>query len=420
MRKRNVDLIIENASELATPQGCRQKPLVGTQMQELRIIKNGALVIKDGKIVEVGKTTSVRSAFKATETIDAKRKTVIPGFVDPHTHLVFAGSREKEFELRLKGASYMEIHREGGGILKTVRETRQASENELIHNCKRTLDIMLEHGTTTAEAKSGYGLTVKDENKCLHVIQQVQNAHPVDLVPTFMGAHAIPLEYEGKAEDYVRLVVERMIPSAASARLAEFCDVFCEEGAFTLKQARRILRAGVKHGLKPKLHADELAPSGGAELAAETRAVSAEHLLYASETGLRMMAKRKVIAVLLPAASFTLMTHRYADARRMIELSVPIALGTDFNPSCWVESQQLVIALACRQLGMTPAEALTASTINAAHAVGRAAEVGSLEKGKKADALILDVPNHSFLGYRFGTNLVSKVIKEGELVVDLD
>jgi len=418
--KQHVDLIIENASELATPQGGRQKPLAGTQMQESRIIKNAALAVKDGKIVEVGKTAFVTSAFKAAETIDAGGKTVIPGFVDPHTHLVFAGSREKEFELRLKGSSYMEIHRQGGGILRTVRETRHASEDELIHNCKRTLDIMLEHGTTTVEAKSGYGLTIKDEIKCLRVIQQVREAHTVDLVPTFLGAHAIPLEYEGKADDYVRLVVESMIPSVASAGLAEFCDVFCDDGAFTLEQARRILNAGVKHGLRPKLHADELTPFGGAELAAETKAVSAEHLLYSSDAGLKMMAKQDVIAVLLPAASFTLMTQRYAAARDMIELGVPVALGTDFNPSCWVESQQLVIAIACRQLKLTPAEALVASTLNAAHAVNRSAEIGSLEKGKKADVLILDAPNHSFLGYRFGTNLVSKVIKEGKLVVDLD
>ncbi len=420
MPKHYVDLIIKNAGELATPQSSRQKPLVGPQMQALRIIRNAAIAVKDGKIVEVGKTASIRSTFKASETIDAEGKTVTPGFVDPHTHLVFAGSREREFEMRLKGASYMEIHRQGGGIHRTVRETRQAAEDELINNCKRTLDIMLKHGTTTVEAKSGYGLSIKDESKCLRVIQQVNRAHTVDLVPTFLGAHATPLEYEGRGDDYVRLIVERMIPSVATAGLAEFCDVFCEDGAFTLKQTRRILRAGIKHGLKPKLHADELTPFGGAELAAETRAVSAEHLLYASETGLKMMAKRDVIAVLLPAASFTLMTQRYADARNMIELDVPIALGTDFNPSCWVESQQLVIAIACRQLRLTPAEALTASTLNAAHAVSRATEVGSLEKGKKADVVILDVPNHSFLGYRFGTNLVSKVIKEGKLVVDLD
>jgi imidazolonepropionase len=418
--RKTADLIIENASELATPQGGRQRPLIGKQMQTLRVIKNAAIGIKDGKIVAVGKTATVKSMFKATETIDAKEKTLVPGFVDPHTHLVFAGSREIEFEMRLKGASYMEIHREGGGILKTVKETRQATEDELTHNCQRTLDTMLEHGTTTVEAKSGYGLTTKDEAKCLRVIQQVNKAHAVDLVPTFLGAHAIPLEYEENTEDYVDLVVEEMIPSIASARLAEFCDVFCEEGAFTVEQARRILHAGIKHGLTPKLHADELTPFGGAELAAETGAVSAEHLLYASEAGLKMMSKRRVIAVLLPAASFTLMTQRYADARRMIELSIPIALGTDFNPSCWVESQQLVIAMACRQLRLTPAEVLAASTLNAAHAVNRAAEIGSLEKGKKADVLILDVPNHSFLGYRFGTNLVSKVIKEGKLVVDLE
>jgi len=418
--KQHADIIIENASELATPQGGRQGPLVGKQMRVLRIVKDAAIAIEGGKIAAVGKTATVKSNFKAAETIDAKEKTLIPGFVDPHTHLVFAGSREKEFEMRLAGVSYMEIHRKGGGILKTVKETRRATEDELIHNCKRTLDIMLEHGTTTAEAKSGYGLTVKDEAKCLRVIQQVHKAHAVDLVPTFLGAHAIPPEYERNTQDYVNLVVERMIPSVASARLAEFCDVFCEDGVFTIEQARRILHAGVKHGLKPKLHADELTSFGGAELAAEVGAVSAEHLLYASEGGLRMMSERGVIAVLLPSASFTLMTQRYADARNMIELGVPIALGTDFNPSCWVESQQLVIAMACRQLMLTPAEALTASTLNAAHAVNRAAEVGSLEKGKKADVLILDSPNHSFLGYRFGTNLVSKVIKEGKLVVDLE
>jgi imidazolonepropionase len=418
--KKQADLIIRNASELATPYGGNQKPLVGKQMQALRIIKNAALAVNDGRIVGVGKTSSVTSVFKATETIDAKGKTVIPGFVDPHTHLVFSGSREKEFETRIKGATYMEILSEGGGILKTVRETRQATEDELIQNCQRTLDLMLEHGTTTVEAKSGYGLTTKDEAKCLRAIRQVNKAHIVDVVPTFLGAHAIPPEFEKNPEDYVDLVAEEMIPSMSDARLAEFCDVFCEKGAFTVEQARRILQAGSEHGLTPKVHADELTPYGGAELAAETKAISAEHLLYASETGLKKMSKRGVIAILLPTASFTLMTQRYADARKMIDLNLPIALGTDFNPSCWTESQQLVVAMACRQLKLTPAEALTASTLNAAHAVNRATEIGSLEERKKADALILDVPNHSFLGYRFGTNLVSKVVKDGKLVVDLE
>ena len=416
--KKQADLLIEAANELATADGGSQKPLVGKHMQTLKIIKDAALAIKNGEIIAVGKNTKINLRFKALQTIDASGKTVIPGFVDPHTHLVFAGSREDEFELRLKGASYMEIQRRGGGILKTVRQTRRASERELIENCEKTLNVMLEHGTTTLEAKSGYGLTVEDEVKCLRVLQQLNKIHPIDIVPTFLGAHAIPPEYEKRPDEYVKLIVEKMIPSVANHKLAEFCDIFCEKGVFNIKQSKQILAAGKKYGLKPKLHADELSSFGGARLAAEIGAVSAEHLLYATDEGLKMMAERGVIAVLLPAAAFALMAGRYANARKMVELGVPIALGTDFNPSCLVENQQLVMALACRQMKMTPSEALIASTINAAHAVNRAIEVGSLEPGKKADVLILDVPNHGFLGYRFGTNLVEKVIKEGKLVVD--
>jgi len=416
--KKQADILIENASELATAEGGSQKPLVGKQTQALKIIKDAALAIKNGEIIAVGKTTKTKTQFKASQTIDARGKTVIPGFVDPHTHLVFAGSREEEFEMRLKGATYMEIHRRGGGILETVRETRRASERELVENCEKTLNVMLEHGTTTIEAKSGYGLTVEDEVKCLRVMQQLNKNHPIDIVPTFLGAHAVPPEYDEQPDEYVKLITEKMIPSVANRRLAEFCDVFFEKGVFSIEQSKRILTAGKKHGLQPKLHADELTPFGGAELAAEIGAVSAEHLVYATDKGLKKMAERGVIAVLLPAASFTLMTEKYADARKMIEMGVPIALGTDFNPSCWVENQQLVIAFACRQMKLTPAEALTASTINAAHAINRAHEIGSLEAGKKADVLILDAPNHGFLGYQFGTNLVDKVIKEGKIVVD--
>jgi imidazolonepropionase len=235
-----------------------------------------------------------------------------------------------------------------------------------------------------------------------------------------LGAHAIPPEYIEQADRYVDLVADKMIPEVARQKLAEFCDVFCEKGVFNISQSRRILLKGKKHGLTPKVHADEMTPFGGAELAAEVGAVSAEHLLFASEKGLKMMAERGVVAVLLPAAAFTLMTKRYADARKMVSMGVPVALGTDFNPSCWVENQQLVIALACRQVRMTPAEALTAATINAAHAVKRAHEVGSLESGKKADIVVLNVPSHRFLGYRFGVNLVDKVIKEGKLVFDVE
>jgi imidazolonepropionase len=312
----------------------------------------------------------------------------------------------------------MEILQKGGGILKTVRETRRASGQELVEECEKTLSIMLEHGTTTVEAKSGYGLNLEDEIKCLRAMKRLNETQPVDIVPTFMGAHAIPPEFRGQVDKYVRLVTDEMIPNVANHKLAEFCDVFCEKGVFDTGQSKRVLLCAKEHGLTPKVHADEMTQFGGAELAAEVGAVSAEHLLFASDKGLKMMTKRGVVAVLLPAAAFTLMAGKYADARKMISLGVPVALGTDFNPSCWVENQQLVIALACRQMSMTSAEALTATTINAAHAVKRAHEVGSLEAGKKADVVILNIPSHRFLGYRFGVNLVDKVIKEGRMMID--
>jgi len=413
-------LLIEKANELVTLKGGSRKPLVSKRMEELGIIRDACVAVKNGKILEVGKRREIESDFRAEETINAKGKVVIPGFVEPHTHLVFAGSREDEFEMRLKGATYMEILQKGGGILKTVQTTRHAKEQELIENCRKTLNIMLEHGTTTVEVKSGYGLTQKDEVKCLRVVKRLNETHPVDLVATFLGAHAIPPEYKGQADKYVDLVKNKMIPEVASKKLAEFCDVFCEKDVFNIDQSRRILLKGKEYGLRPKVHADEMTPFGGAELAAEVGAISAEHLLFTSNKGLKMMAKNSVVAVLLPAAAFTLMTTRYADARKMISTGVPVALGTDFNPSSWVENQQLIIALACRQMQMTPAEALTAATINAAHAINRAHMVGSLEPRKKADIVILDISSHKFLGYKFGVNLVEKVIKEGKLVVDVE
>jgi len=277
---------------------------------------------------------------------------------------------------------------------------------------------MLEHGTTTVEAKSGYGLTTKDELKILEAIQRLNEMHTVDLVPTFLGAHAVPPEFSNSPEDYVTLIISEMIPKVAGKGLAEFCDVFCERGVFTLDQARRILVAGKDSGLKPRVHADEFNLMGGTELAASVGAVSADHMLFSSDKGIKAMADKGVLATLLPAAAFSLMSGRYADARKMINSGVPVALGTDFNPSCWVENQQLVIAFACHFMKLTPAEAITAVTINAAHAVCRAGEIGSLEVGKKADIIVLDVANHKFLGYRFGVNLVDKVIKNGRLVID--
>ena len=418
MTKKKVDLLITNASELVTLQGWSQKPALGVQMRDLGIVRKWSIAIHNGKMFAIGKASEIERNFSGKECMDATGEVVMPGFVDPHTHLVFAGSREDEFEMRIEGASYMEILQKGGGILNTVRETRNASEEQLVENCKKTLDVMLEHGTTTVEAKSGYGLTLKDEIKCLKVIQRLNKEHPVAVVSTFLGAHTIPPEYERNADEYVKLIIDEMIPAVANQKLAEFCDVFCEKGVFNKDQSRQILLHGKKYGLKPKLHADEMTPFRGAELAAEVEAVSAEHLLFASNTGLKAIAEKQVVAVLLPAAAFSLMIGKYANARKMIEISVAVALGTDFNPSCWVENQQNIIALACRQMRMTPAEAITATTINAAHAINRAHEVGSLEPGKKADVVILNVPNHKFLGYRFGANLVDKVIKEGKLVVD--
>jgi imidazolonepropionase len=416
--KKEVDLVIKNANELITVAGGSQKPLIGKQMRELGIIKKGGLAINRGAIVAVAKTENITKQFKSKEIIDATGKVVMPGFVDCHTHLVFAGSREDEFEMRLQGASYMEILKKGGGILKTVRETRKANRAVLVENCKKTLGTMLEHGTTTVEAKSGYGLNIKDEIKCLEVMEILNEKQPVEVVPTFLGAHAIPPEYKDNADEYVALIIEEMIPTIANRKLAEFCDVFCEKEVFSIEQSRKILLSGKKHGLTPKLHADEMTRLGGTELAAEVRAVSAEHLLFTSDKGMKMLAERGVIAVLLPGAAFSLMVGRYAEARKMIEFNVPVALGTDFNPSCWVENLQTIIALACYQMKMTTAEAIVAATINAAHAIKRAKKVGSLEVDKKADILVLDIPNYKFLGYRYGVNLIDKVLKNGKLAFE--
>jgi len=414
--KERVDLLILHANELLTLKGGSQKPLTGESMRNLRIIKNGSLAIHEGKIIAVDTTEKITAKFEGEEVIDAKGKIILPGFIDPHTHLVFAGSRENEFELRIEGASYMEILQKGGGILQTVMETRKASQEELRKGCLKTLDIMLLHGTTTVEAKTGYGLDMETEVKCLNILKQLNEKHPITIVPTFLGAHAVPPETS--AEKYVNSLINEMIPTVARHGLAEYCDVFCEKGVFTIEQSRRILFAGKNYGLKPKVHADELSWTGGAELAAEVEAVSAEHLVFASEKGMEALAKKGVLAVLLPLASFTLMINRYADARKMIGMNVAIALGTDFNPSCWVENQQLTIAFACRQMKLTPAEAIVATTINAAHAINRAHEIGSLETGKKADVIVLGIPNYRFLGYRFGVNIVETVVKNGRIVVD--
>lgn len=403
----SVDLLITHASELLTLKGPAM-PRVRKQMKNLGIIKNGSVAIKNGMILDVG--THLR--YKAETVLDASGKLVMPGFVDPHTHLVFAGSREFELDLKLAGVPYMEILKRGGGIFYTVNETRKATPGQLFQQSKKRLETMLSYGTTSCEAKTGYGLDVETELKLLKVQKKLQDSHPIDIVSTFLGAHAIPSGQ--KSNDYVKLVIDEMLPIAKG--LARFCDVFCEKGAFTVAQARRILKSGKQYGLLPKLHADEIVDTGGASLAAETGAVSADHLLQSSEAGLRAMARQQVIGVLLPATPFCLMMQRYASARRIIDLGVPVALATDLNPNCWTENMQFIVQLACLKMQMTPAEAITAATFNASCAIGLQQRVGSLEKGKQADVLILDCPNHQFLPYHFGVNLVDTVIKKGAVL----
>jgi len=380
-------------------------------------VSDGAIAVQRGKIVEVGKSRQILSRYRSRHVIDAVGQTILPGLVDPHTHLVFAGSRDREFEMRVAGRNYMEILAAGGGILSTVSETRKTGRQRLTEICRERAQSLLRHGTTTMEIKSGYGLSTAEEIKCLEVARMLDKSGPFDTVSTFLGAHAVPQEYHGRTDEYVRLVIDEMIPTLAKRKLARFCDVFCERGVFTVEQSRRILEAARQLGLRLKIHADEFADTGGAVLAANMRATSADHLLCSSDEGLRELARSGTVGVLLPAAAVTLMGSRYADARKMIEYGVPIAIGTDLSPSCMLESQQMSIALACYCMRMTPAEALVAATINAAHAIGEASAIGSLEPGKKADIILVKAPSHRFLGYKFGVNLVDTVIKDGKVVM---
>ena len=403
----SVDLLITHANELLTLRGPR-KPRTQAQMKRLGIITNGSIAIKNGQIVDVGR--SLR--YKAKNVIDASGKLVMPGFIDPHTHVVFAGSREFELDLKLAGVPYLEILKRGGGIFSSVKETRKASTSRLMKESRKRLQTMLTYGTTTCEAKTGYGLDVQTEVKLLQVQNKLQQTQPMDIVSTFLGAHAIPPGQQ--PSEYVNTVITEMLPKTKG--LARFCDVFCEKGVFTISQSRKILLAAKHYGLQPKLHADEIVQTGGAALAAEVGAISADHLLRSSDAGLQAMAQNNVTGVLLPGTPFCLMMEQYAAARKMIDLGVPVALATDLNPNCWTENMQFIIQLACLKMQMSPAEAISAATFNAACAIGIQQSVGSLEKGKKADVLIMDCPNHLFLPYHFGVNLVETVIKNGQIL----
>lgn len=414
-------LLIRHASQLVTLKGSSDAPLTGKAMEALHIIEDGSVWIEEGIIQSVGTDREIAekygSRLEEARVIDATGRLVTPGLVDPHTHLVYAGSRENEFEMRLKGATYMEIMNAGGGIHATTAATQKATHEQLYEESRKRLDQFLRHGVTTVEAKSGYGLTLEHELKQLEVARELNRNHPVDVVSTFMGAHAVPVAYRERPDDFVERVIREMIPEVARRKLAEFNDVFCEKGVFTPEQSRRILEAGKEWGLLPKIHADEIEPYGGAELAAEVGAVSADHLLKASERGIRALAEKGVVAVLLPGTAFFLMTES-ADGRRMIDAGVPVALSTDCNPgSSPTVSMPLIMNLGCLKMGMTPAEVLTAATINAAHAIRRGREIGSIEEGKKADLVLFDVPNYMSLQYAFGVNHVHTVIKGGEVVL---
>lgn len=402
-----VDMLIKNSNELITLKGPNM-PRKKKDMSNIGIIRNGDIAIDDGLIFDIGKNLN----YKASKIIDAKGKTVMPGYVDPHTHLVFAGSREFELDMKLKGATYMEILKKGGGIIYTVNQTRKATNNKLIEESKKRLNNMLLYGTTTCEAKSGYGLDTDTELKILKINKKLNEIHPVDVVSTFLGAHAIPNNYN--ADEYTKLIIEEMIPRVKN--YANFCDVFCEKGIFSISQSKKILEEGKKNGLTPKIHADEIVDTGGASLAAEIGAISADHLLRSSTSGLIKMAEKGIIGVLLPGTPFSLMMKEYVNARSMIDLGVPVALATDLNPNCWVESMQLMIQLACFNMKMTPAEAICAATFNASCAIGLNNYIGSFEKGKVADVIVLNCPNHMFIPYHFGINLVGNVIKKGYLI----
>ena len=414
-------MLIHSASQLLTMTWSPQR---GKNMGDLGIIENGAVLLEGDKIIATGPSGEMRAIYSDEEAFDAGGRVVMPGFVDPHTHLVWAGDRAAEFEMRLQGKSYLEIMASGGGILSTVIKTRKASRSELRAQSRLRLQEMFLHGTTTAEAKTGYGLETSTELKILQVILDLNEVGPVDLVPTFLGAHAIPPEYEDDPDGFTELVCSQMLPALkdwwppqfpkAQVPLPPFVDVFCETGAFSLEQSRRILETAQALGFRIKIHADEFDNLGGASLAVELGAASADHLVVTSKQDIAALGGSNTVAVSLPCTPFGLAEGHYTPASEILEADGILAIATDMNPgTAWCENMQLTIALACRYMKLTPAQAIVAATINAAAAIGLSDKIGSLEPGKQADLLVLEVPDYRHLGYRFGTNLVHTIFKNG-------
>ena len=414
----HVDFLITHASQLLTIPAHDHGPQRGDRLGDLAIIADGALAVSSGSIVDRGPTVDLAAKVQADQTIDADGRVVMPGFVDPHTHVIFAGDRANEFERRIAGATYMEIMNAGGGIMSTVRATRAANVDELVVQTRARLDRMLQHGTTTVEAKTGYGLDTATELKMLDVIARLDAEHPIDLASTFLGAHAIPAEYKGREDEYTNLVVNEMLPAIAQhAARSLFCDVFCEDGAFTLAQSRRILMRAKELGFALKIHVDEFEPLGGTRLGVELGAVSVDHVVSTPQDEIELLGRSKTIAVSVPGTPFGLAQRDYTPARSILAAGGALAIATDLNPgTTWNESMQMIIALACRYLKLTQAQALAAATINAACAIGRGESIGSLEIGKQADVLIMDVRDYRSIGYQYGTNLVRTVIKHGRVV----
>ncbi len=403
-------LLIHNIGMLVTPEGTEARR--GADQGKVRVLENAWIYTENGEIISYGDRNM---PITFGEKLDAGGRLVTPGLVDAHTHLIFGGWRQNELAMKIRNIPYLDILAAGGGILSTVKATRAATEDELTEKAKAALDEMFSFGTTTCEAKSGYGLDKKEELKQLKVIKRLNKEHPMDLVPTFMGAHALPPEYKENREGYLKLLCEDMIPAVAKQKLAKFCDVFCETGVFTAEESRRILQAGLDNGLIPKIHADEIDAIGGSQLAGEIGAISAEHLIVCPEEGIQSMAQGGTVACLLPATSFYL-NSTYAPARRMIKVGVPVALASDYNPgSCPCLNLQLVMNIACLKYRLTPEEVLTGVTLNAAAAIGMADKVGSIDRMKQADLVIWDAPDLNYLCYRLGSNLVHQVIKKGEI-----